>query len=124
MKNGFVLFSSTIGYVAISLFFTNLYRIFLTILSNNFNYFQYSLCIIITAFTFVLVSYLFNLIYKKYEPSRIHTIILTGIGILFLLSGLTPFITSRFSITSFIPIASANIILLSIINSNRRVKHI
>jgi hypothetical protein len=79
---------------------------------------------ILTAIIFVIVSYLLSVIYKTYEPTRVQTIIVFIIGILYLFSPLLPVIAARISITSFLPVSGGYLLLLAIIYFNRTKRKI
>lgn len=118
MKNKIVLFTSSIAFIILAVFCTELYRLFLKRLSANFNHTEYFLCIILTVTLFIICAYYLSVLYKRIPFSRIDSIILFSIGIIELFS-LIPAIGVRISITSFMPIAGVYLLLLSVINYKR-----
>lgn len=119
MKNKIVLFTSSIAFIILAVFCTELYRLFLKRFSANFNHTEYFLCIILTVTLFIICAYYLSVLYKRIPFSRIDSIILFSIGIIELFSPLIPAITVRISITSFMPIAGVYLLLLSAINYKR-----
>jgi hypothetical protein len=119
MKNKVVLFTSSIAFIILSVFCTELYRLYLKRLSTNFNHTQYFLSIILTVTLFVICAYYLSILYKRIPFSRIDSIIIFSIGIIVLFSPLIPAIGIRISITSFMPIAGVYLLLLSVINYKR-----